>query len=101
MFNVNYNPDVLTCLANLSNDEVFTPPDIANEMLDKLPEDLWCNKNTTFLDPCTKSGIFLREITKNSTTQCTPLPLASSAYLRWLPSPPLHTTFSKSVFKIF
>lgn len=64
MFNVNYNPDVLTCLANLSNDEVFTPPDIANEMLDKLPEDLWCNKNTTFLDPCTKSGIFLREITK-------------------------------------
>jgi site-specific DNA-methyltransferase (adenine-specific) len=22
---INYNPDVLSCLANLSNDEVFTP----------------------------------------------------------------------------
>jgi len=64
MFNVNYNPDVLTCLANLSNDEVFTPPDIANKMLDQLPEELWSDKNTTFLDPCTKSGIFLREIAK-------------------------------------
>tara|TARA_B000000565_G_C23777801_1_gene374721 strand:- start:949 stop:2469 length:1521 start_codon:yes stop_codon:yes gene_type:complete len=64
MFNVNYNPDVLTCLANLSNDEVFTPPDVANKMLDQLPKELWIDKNTTFLDPCTKSGIFLREITK-------------------------------------
>ena len=64
MFNVNYNPDVLTCLANLSNDEVFTPPDIANQLLDLLPEKLWSDKNATFLDPCTKSGIFLREITK-------------------------------------
>lgn len=64
MFNVNYNPDVLTCLANLSNDEVFTPPDVANKMLDQLPQDLWNDKNITFLDPCTKSGIFLREITK-------------------------------------
>ena len=64
MFNVNYNPDVLTCLANLSNDEVFTPPDVANKMLNQLPEELWSDKNTTFLDPCTKSGIFLREITK-------------------------------------
>ena len=64
MFNVYYNPDVLTCLANLSNDEVFTPPDVANKMLDQLPEELWSDKNTTFLDPCTKSGIFLREITK-------------------------------------
>ena len=64
MFNVNYNPDVLTCLANLSSDEVFTPPNVANDMLDQLPEELWSDKNTTFLDPCTKSGIFLREITK-------------------------------------
>ena len=64
MFNVNYNPDVLTCLANLSNDEVFTPPDVANKMLDQLPQELWNDKNITFLDPCTKSGIFLREITK-------------------------------------
>lgn len=29
-----YNPDVLSCLANLSNDEVFTPPEVANSMLD-------------------------------------------------------------------
>ena len=64
MFNVNYNPDVLTCLANLSNDEVFTPPDVANKMLDLLPEKFWSDKTITFLDPCTKSGVFLREITK-------------------------------------
>ena len=64
MFDIDYNPDVLTCLANLSNDEVFTPPKIANNLLDLLPEDIWKNKDATFLDPCTKSGIFLREITK-------------------------------------
>ena len=62
--NINYNPDVLTCLANLSNDEVFTPPDIVNQMLDLLPTDLWQNKDAKFLDPVTKSGVFLREIAK-------------------------------------
>lgn len=60
----NYNPDVLTCLANLSNDEVFTPPSLANKILDVLPTDLWQNPNATFLDPFTKSGVFLREIAK-------------------------------------
>ncbi len=60
----NYNPDVLTCLANLSNDEVFTPPNIANQMLDTLPPKIWRNKNSTFLDPAAKSGVFLREIAK-------------------------------------
>ena len=64
MFNVNYNPDVLNCIANLSSDEVFTSPTLANSMLDKLPKSLWKNKNSKFLDPCTKSGVFLREITK-------------------------------------
>lgn len=64
MHNVNYNPDVLTCLANLSNDEVFTPPNVANAVLDMLPKDLWKDKSTTFLDPVCKSGIFLREIAK-------------------------------------
>jgi site-specific DNA-methyltransferase (adenine-specific) len=59
-----YNPDVLTCLANLSNDEVFTPPNIANQMLDLLPEEIWRDKNVTFLDPACKSGVFLREIAK-------------------------------------
>ena len=59
-----YNPDVLSCLANLSNDEVFTPPDIVNNMLDMLPQELFSDRNTTFLDPATKSGVFLREIAK-------------------------------------
>jgi site-specific DNA-methyltransferase (adenine-specific) len=67
------NPDVLTCIANLSNDEVFTPPDFANRMLDSLADiwsknrdgaSIWQNKTVRFLDPCTKSGVFLREITK-------------------------------------
>ena len=64
MFKVDYNPDVLSCLANLSNDEVFTPPALANEILDLLPKELWSNKETTFFDPVSKSGIFLREIAK-------------------------------------
>ncbi len=59
-----YNPDVLTCLANLSNDEVFTPPSLANRMLDLLPPELWSNSKTTFLDPVSKTGVFLREIAK-------------------------------------
>lgn len=60
----NYNPDVLTCLANLSNDEVFTPPELVNQMLDRLPESLWRNPEARFLDPVCKSGVFLREIAK-------------------------------------
>lgn len=63
-FDTVYNPDVLSCLANLSNDEVFTPPDIANQMLDMLPQELFQNPDTTFLDPACKSGVFLREIAK-------------------------------------
>lgn len=66
------NPDVLTCIANLSNDEVFTPPEFANRMLDTLAQawaadnggaNIWADKTLRFLDPCTKSGVFLREIT--------------------------------------
>lgn len=65
------NPDVLTCIANLSNDEVFTPPEFANRMLDTLAEgwaggndgaNIWADSKVRFLDPCTKSGVFLREI---------------------------------------
>ena len=59
-----YNPDVLSCLANLSNDEVFTPPDVVNRMLDMLPQELFRNPDTTFLDPACKTGVFLREIAK-------------------------------------
>ncbi len=70
------NPDVLTCIANLSNDEVFTPPELANRMLDTLAEawaadnggaNLWEDSSVRFLDPCTKSGVFLREITARLT----------------------------------
>ncbi len=61
---LSYNPDVLSCLANLSNDEVFTPPQLANQMLDMLPQELFQSPDTKFLDPCTKSGVFLREIAK-------------------------------------
>ncbi len=59
-----YNPDVLTCLANLSSDEVFTSPKMANEILDLLPMEIWSNGNAHFLDPVSKSGVFLREIAK-------------------------------------
>lgn len=59
-----YNPDVLSCIANLSSDEVFTPPQLVNRILDLLPTDLWSNKKSTFLDPGCKSGVFLREIAK-------------------------------------
>lgn len=59
-----YTPDVLNCIANLSNDEVFTPPEIANKMLDLLPQELFENPDTKFLDPACKSGVFLREIAK-------------------------------------
>lgn len=64
MANNIYNPDVLNCIANLSNDEVFTPPELANKMLDLLPQELFSSPKTTFLDPFTKSGVFLREIVK-------------------------------------
>jgi site-specific DNA-methyltransferase (adenine-specific) len=65
------NPDVLTCIANLSNDEVFTPPELANRMLDALAEawakrnngaNIWADSSVRVLDPVTKSGVFLREI---------------------------------------
>jgi len=70
------NPDVLTCIANLSNDEVFTPPEFANRMLEIVAEawaadnkgaNLWVDKTVRFLDPFTKSGVFLREITSRLT----------------------------------
>lgn len=57
-------PDVLSCLANLSNDEVFTPPEIVNQMLDMLPQELFTSPDTKFLDPACKTGVFLREIAK-------------------------------------
>jgi len=64
MMQTSYNPDVLSCLANLSNDEVFTPPHLVNQILDLLPAELWSDKNARFLDPVSKSGVFLREMAK-------------------------------------
>ncbi len=70
------NPDVLNCIANLSNDEVFTPPEFADRMLDAVAEawatshggaDLWADSTVRFLDPFTKTGVFLREITSRLT----------------------------------
>jgi site-specific DNA-methyltransferase (adenine-specific) len=72
------NPDVLSCIANLSNDEVFTPPEFVNQILDSIAEawaethegaDIWSDKTVKFLDPCTKSGVFLREITSRLTNR--------------------------------
>ena len=62
--NSNYNPDVLSCLANLSSDEVFTPPQLVNSILDLLPVNIWSDQNARFLDPFCKTGVFLREIAK-------------------------------------
>ena len=68
-----HGPDVLSCLANLSSDEIFTSPALAKRMLDDLAitwkadhdgANIWENRDLTFLDPCAKSGVFLREITK-------------------------------------
>ena len=64
LFTKVYNPDVLSCIANLSNDEVFTPPDVVIQMLDTLPQELFKNPDTKFLDPACKTGVFLREIAK-------------------------------------
>ena len=61
---IHHTPDILNCLANLSSDEVFTSPELANQMLDLLPQELFSTPTTTFLDPCCKSGVFLREIAK-------------------------------------
>jgi hypothetical protein len=77
----NRNPDVLTCIANLSNDEVFTPPELARQMLDLLADhwarendgaNVWADPNVRFLDPCTKSGVFLREITSRLVSGLSP-----------------------------
>lgn len=64
LFDSVYKPDVLTCLSDLSNDEVMTPPDIANRMLDLLPKEIWHNPSIKMLDPACKSGVFLREAAK-------------------------------------
>lgn len=77
-----HNPDILTSIANLSNDEVFTPPELANTMLDLIADrwsaanegaSIWGDPEVTFLDPFTKSGVFLREITRRLVAGLEPL----------------------------
>lgn len=58
----NHVPDILDCLAQLSNDEVPTPPKVARAMLDLLPAEVWKNPDYKWLDPFSKSGVFLREV---------------------------------------
>lgn len=62
LYNTMYNPDVLSCIANLSNDEVFTPPEVANAMLDMLPQELFKSPDTTFLDPACKAVFFCEKL---------------------------------------
>jgi len=59
-----HTPDILDCLANLSSDEVFTPPPFANSMLDHLPDRVWKDPSLKWLDPCSKTGVFLREVAR-------------------------------------
>jgi site-specific DNA-methyltransferase (adenine-specific) len=68
MLTNSHNPDVLSCIANLSSDEVFTPPQLVNQILDMLPKEIWSDKNARFLDPGCKSGVFLRDIAKRLDT---------------------------------
>ena len=57
-------PDILEVISNLSSDEVFTPPKVANAVLDLLPPEVWTDPTLRWLDPGCKTGIFPREITK-------------------------------------
>ena len=65
MLNIPHNPNILTCLADLSSDEVFTPPDVANQMLDQLPKEIWSDDSATFIDPVSKSGVFWEKLPKD------------------------------------
>ena len=41
---------------------MFTPPSFVKEMLDRLPNRVWCDPSLKWLDPCTKSGVFLYQV---------------------------------------
>jgi hypothetical protein len=60
-------PDVLDCLANLSNDEVFTPPEIANRMLDLLPQEVFESKEFASVFSTEDEETWLRSGDSNST----------------------------------
>ena len=48
--------------ADPSKGEVFTPIGLVKKMLDKIPEKVWINPDSVFLDPCMGKGTFLIEI---------------------------------------
>jgi hypothetical protein len=50
-----------------SKGEVFTPIELVKEMLDKIPEEVWRNPESVFLDPCMGKGTFLIEIVRRLT----------------------------------
>jgi len=58
-----HSTDILTMISSLSSDEKFTPPKVTNKMLDLLPNKIWSDSSVKFLDPFTKTGVFLREVT--------------------------------------
>ena len=43
--------------------EVYTPPELVNEMLDRLPQECW-NPSETFLDPACGNGNMLVEVVR-------------------------------------
>ena len=53
---------LLAYLNSPSNEEVFTPAKLVEEMIDKLPKELWSNPNLLWCDPCAKSGVFILEV---------------------------------------
>ena len=56
------NFDLLETITNVGNDEVFTPRRVCEMMLDSLPRDVWSNPDYKWLNPCSKNGVFEREI---------------------------------------
>lgn len=57
-------PDILDVIAQLSSDEVPTPPVLARALLDILPAEVWANPGFRWLNPASKSGAILREVAR-------------------------------------
>ena len=44
--------------------EVFTPPELVNEILDHLPKNIWKDPNKKWIDPTCGDGVFMIEMKK-------------------------------------
>jgi site-specific DNA-methyltransferase (adenine-specific) len=64
MLQTKNQPDILEVIADLSSDLIFTPPKVANAVLDLLPPAVWNDPGLRWLDPGSKTGVFPREITR-------------------------------------